>query len=106
MKKTYNPIILIVMDGWGISTKKSGLNAIKTAKTPNYDSFWKNYPNTKLSAAEQPVGLPKGYIGNSEVGHINLGAGRTIDQELRLLNKRIKDKSFFKNKELYSPTMT
>ncbi len=99
MSKGYNPIILIIMDGWGISTKP-GLNAIRTAKTPNFDRLWKEYPHTKLSAAEEAVGLPKTYIGNSEVGHINLGAGRTIDQELVLLNKSIKDRSFFRNKAL------
>ncbi len=93
------PLMLIVLDGWGIREEKIG-NAIKKAKTPFFNSLLRKYPNTKLKASGEAVGLPKGYIGNSEVGHLHLGAGRLIEQDLVRVNKAIKDSSFFKNKIL------
>jgi 2,3-bisphosphoglycerate-independent phosphoglycerate mutase len=92
-------VLLMSLDGWGLRTGKKG-NAIATAKTPVMDALWKLYPHATLKAAGKAVGLPAGYMGNSEVGHIHLGSGRLIPQELMLINKAIKDKSFFKNKEL------
>ncbi|MBU2561090.1 MAG: 2,3-bisphosphoglycerate-independent phosphoglycerate mutase [Nanoarchaeota archaeon] len=91
--------MLIILDGWGLRKSKS-YNAIKLAKTPNFNRLWKENPHTTLYAAEQHVGLPPGFIGNSEVGHTHLGAGRLIPQELLKINQSIKDRSFFRNKVL------
>jgi len=93
------PLVLIIMDGWGIRKEKKG-NAILNAKTPNYNFLMKNYPNSMLFASGEHVGLPSGFIGNSEVGHLNIGAGRIVHQDLTRINNAIKDKSFFKNKVL------
>ena len=93
------PICLIILDGWGLSDKIEG-NSIRLAKTPNMDSYLKIYPNTKLRASGKAVGLPEGQMGNSEVGHLNIGAGRIVYQELTRINKEIKNGDFFKNKVL------
>ncbi|MBW2964034.1 2,3-bisphosphoglycerate-independent phosphoglycerate mutase [Candidatus Woesearchaeota archaeon] len=95
--KTKEKVMLIILDGWGIR-KSSSSNAIRLAKTPNFNRLWDSNPHTTLFAAEKYVGLPKGFIGNSEVGHIHLGAGRRIPQELMKLNIAIKDGSFFRNR--------
>lgn len=92
------PVVLVIMDGFGIG-KKSKRNAIYTANTPNYDSFIKKYPNSILKASGVDVGLPPNFQGNSEVGHLNIGAGRVMLQSLRRIDLAIKDKSFFKIKE-------
>ncbi len=92
-------LVLLIMDGWGIRKEKKG-NAILNAKTPNYNFLLKNYPHSTLFPYGKYVGLPPGFIGNSEVGHLNIGAGRIVYQELTRINKAIKDKSFFKNKVL------
>ena len=89
-------IVLIIMDGWGLTDKKNG-NAIKLAKTPIMDRISKTYPTSKLKAAGESVGLPKGQMGNSEVGHLNLGGGRIVQQPLVRINNSIKDKGFFHN---------
>jgi len=93
------PLMLIIMDGWGYSVKKRG-NAPLLAKTPHVDRYWKEYPHTTLHASGKYVGLPAGYQGNSEVGHITMGSGRIVMQPLKLINDKIKDGSFFENKEL------
>ena len=93
------PLVLIIMDGWGIRKETKG-NAIAQGKTPNYNFLMKNYPHSTLFPYGEYVGLPSGFIGNSEVGHLNIGAGRIVYQELTRINKAIKDKSFFKNKVL------
>jgi len=93
------PLVLIIMDGWGIRKEKKG-NAILNARTPNYDFLIKNYPHSILFPYGEYVGLPPGFIGNSEVGHLNIGAGRIVNQELTRINKAIKNKSFFRNKVL------
>ncbi len=92
-------ILLIILDGWGIG-KKNLNNPIFKAKTPNYDLFIKKYPNSQLKASGQAVGLPAKTMGNSEVGHLNLGAGRLIKQDLLKINESCKDNSLFKNKYL------
>lgn len=94
-------VVLIVLDGWGLR-KSRKRNAVKLAKTPNFDSYWKHCPHCRLKAAGRAVGLPKGYMGNSEVGHLNLGAGRVVKQEVTIINESIKDGSFFRNKVLVS----
>ena len=93
------PLVLIIMDGWGIRREKKG-NAILNARTPNYDFLMQNYPHSTLFPYGKYVGLPAGFMGNSEVGHLNIGAGRVVYQELTRINKAIKEKSFFKNKVL------
>ena len=90
------PVMLAILDGWGLRPSKFK-NAIKTAKTPNMDRLWKQFPHSILKASGNVVGLPSGYMGNSEVGHTHLGAGRLFLQELMHVNQAIKDKSFFKN---------
>jgi 2,3-bisphosphoglycerate-independent phosphoglycerate mutase len=92
-------VVLLIMDGFGLR-KYAKDNAIALAKTPNIDSLWQKYPFTKLQASNGAVGLPKGFIGNSEVGHFHLGAGRLVQQDLEKIDKCIKNKSFFSNKEL------
>ena len=90
-------VLLVIRDGWGYR-KDHHLNAIYSGK-PNFTDFlMKTYPHTLIHASGEWVGLPKGYQGNSEVGHMTIGSGRVIDQSLSRINKSIKDKSFFKNK--------
>jgi 2,3-bisphosphoglycerate-independent phosphoglycerate mutase len=89
-------VILIILDGWGISDKKEG-NAILESRTPNYDYYWKNYPHTKLFAHGNYVGLIGKQDGNSEAGHMNLGGGRIVLQDVVYISKSIKDGTFFKN---------
>ncbi len=90
---------LIILDGWGIGPDYEG-NAIKRAKTPNYDLLIRKYPNTVLSASGYDVGLPKGQMGNSEVGHLNMGAGRIIYQDFTRITKSIEDNEFQNNEAL------
>lgn len=88
------PVVLIIMDGWGITSETRG-NAIALAKTTNINRFWAAYPKTLLSASEEAVGLPKGEQGNSEAGHLNIGAGQIVFQELPKIDLSIADGSFF-----------
>ncbi len=92
-------VLLLILDGWGHRIQKRG-NAIRQARTPNFHDLMQKYPHTLLHAAGPAVGLPKGIIGNSEVGHVTLGAGRVVDTDLVRINKAIKNGSFFKNKAL------
>jgi len=94
-----NKIVLTILDGFGLKDDVYG-NAIKHAKTPNFDYLWNNYPHSKLSASGDDVGLPCGQMGNSEVGHMNIGAGRIVYQPLELINTKIKDGTFYENKEI------
>ena len=96
MKK---PTALIILDGFGTNESVEG-NAIKAAKTPNLDKYFANYPNTLLDASGMAVGLPDGQMGNSEVGHTNIGAGRVVYQELTRITKSISDGDFFENETL------
>ncbi len=96
MKK---PIVLTIMDGYGINESEYG-NAIKAAKTPNMDKYLTFFPNTKIGASGLDVGLPNGQMGNSEVGHTNIGAGRIIYQDITRISKYIEDGSFFTNAPL------
>jgi 2,3-bisphosphoglycerate-independent phosphoglycerate mutase len=86
-----------VLDGWGYRAERDG-NAIALATTPTWDSLVKAYPQTLLNASGLAVGLPEGQMGNSEVGHLNLGAGRVVMQDLVRIGESIKDKSFFSNR--------
>ncbi len=92
-------VILMILDGWGIGTKPE-ISAINKANTPFIDSLYEKYTHSKLEASGLAVGLPEGQMGNSEVGHMNLGAGRVVYQDLVKLNKGAEDGSLGKNKEL------
>jgi len=94
-----SPIALIILDGYGINEATEG-NAIKAANTPNIDSYFKKYPHTSIYASGMNVGLPDGQMGNSEVGHTNIGAGRVVYQELTRITKSISDGDFFSNEVL------
>ena len=96
MKK---PTILCILDGYGIREEVHG-NAVKQASTPNFDYLWKNYPHSLLQASGTSVGLPEGQYGNSEVGHMNIGAGRIVYQPLQYINNKIETCEFFQNEEL------
>ena len=91
-----SPIALIILDGYGLNDSTEG-NAIKAAKQPNLDRYFSDYPNTILYASGMSVGLPEGQMGNSEVGHTNIGAGRVVYQELTRITKAIDDGDFFEN---------
>ncbi len=90
---------LIILDGWGIGPDYEG-NAIKRAKTPNFDVLMRRYPNTILSTSGYDVGLPKGQMGNSEVGHLNIGAGRIVYQDLTRITMSIENGEFYENESL------
>src|SRR5690625_422824 len=87
---------LIILDGFGIREKSEG-NAVKLAKTPNFDKYKKMFPNSLLRASGEAVGLPDGQMGNSEVGHLNIGAGRIVYQSLSRINYSIRKGKFFQN---------
>jgi 2,3-bisphosphoglycerate-independent phosphoglycerate mutase len=99
--KRPRPIMLIILDGWGINPEKAG-NAVALARTPVMDGLLSSCPSTLLGAAGEAVGLPEGQMGNSEVGHLNLGAGRIVYQELTRITEAIKDGSFFQNSAMLS----
>ena len=86
--------VLVVLDGWGHRSEREG-NAIALATTPTWDALWERHPRTLLDASGRAVGLPEGQIGNSEVGHLNLGAGRVVKQDLVRISDAIRDGSFF-----------
>ena len=94
-------VVLVVLDGWGISAHKDG-NAIALAQAPVYKGLMMNHPHTALRASGEAVGLPDGQMGNSEVGHLNLGAGRIVYQDSTRISKAIRDGDFFKNPVLLS----
>ncbi|NJK92397.1 MAG: 2,3-bisphosphoglycerate-independent phosphoglycerate mutase, partial [Blastochloris sp.] len=103
MKK--KPLVLIIRDGWGISpqgqeaAQREG-NATLLARTPFHQHLYSTYPMSRLSGSGEDVGLPEGQMGNSEVGHLNLGAGRIVYQDITRINKAIRDESFFNNQVL------
>lgn len=94
-----NFVVLTILDGWGIAPSGPG-NAISLSKTPTMDKFLAGFPHTQLIASGEGVGLPKGEIGNTETGHLNIGAGHIVYQDLPRINMAIADGEFFKNKEL------
>ncbi|MBW3011125.1 2,3-bisphosphoglycerate-independent phosphoglycerate mutase [Candidatus Woesearchaeota archaeon] len=99
MKQVKGPVVLIIRDGWGISKEVEG-NAVSQADTPVHDVLLEQCPHSILKASGEDVGLPKGFQGNSEVGHINIGAGRVVRQMLKKINDEIEDGSFERNKAL------
>jgi 2,3-bisphosphoglycerate-independent phosphoglycerate mutase len=91
----------VILDGWGCAPPGPG-NAVELASTPNFDRLWSTYPHTTLEASGESVGLPPGQMGNSEVGHLTIGSGRVLFQDLMRVNKAIEDGSFFENAALKS----
>jgi 2,3-bisphosphoglycerate-independent phosphoglycerate mutase len=101
MELTNRPYVLIILDGWGYS-ENTLFNAIHSAKKPTWDHIWKMYPHILVSASGTDVGLPDLQMGNSEVGHMNIGSGRIVHQEFTRIMQSIEDGDFFRNKILVS----
>jgi len=96
MAQAKRPLMLIILDGWGYVKVKKG-NAVLAARTPSLDRLEKEYPWCFLEASGEAVGLPKGMMGNSKVGHLTIGAGRIVLQDLTRINISIRNGNFFKN---------
>ena len=94
-------LALVILDGWGLAPPAPG-KAIELASTPVFDDLWRRYPHSTLAASGEAVGLPPGQMGNSEVGHLTIGAGRVLFQDLMRVNLAIEDGSFFENEALVS----
>ncbi|MFM1892426.1 MAG: hypothetical protein RLZ44_1503 [Pseudomonadota bacterium] len=99
MMKKARPAVLVILDGWGLSDRVEH-NAIRAARTPVWDRLWKEHPHTAIKTSGSSVGLPGGQMGNSEVGHLNLGAGRVVYQEFTRVSRSIRTESFFSNRTL------
>ena len=97
--RRFNLVVLVVLDGWGCAPPGPG-NAVELAETPVFDRLWAACPHTTLKASGEAVGLPPGQMGNSEVGHLTIGSGRVLDQDLQRINRAIDDGSFFENPAL------
>src|SRR4030067_280188 len=95
------PLILMILDGYGLNPDPKG-NAVAMAKKPNLDRIFSTYPYTTIKTSGLDVGLPEGQMGNSEVGHLNIGAGRIVYQDISRIDKAIKEGSFFQNRALLS----
>src|SRR5580704_6827608 len=93
------PITLVILDGWGYREEKEA-NAIAIAHKPTWDKIWNEYPHSLISGSGHCVGLPDGQMGNSEVGHLNMGAGRIVHQDLTRIDLAINNGEFFQNKVL------
>ena len=94
--KAIRPVALIILDGWGIREMEDG-NSVVLSNTPNYDRWMRTLERSIVDASGEAVGLPEGQMGNSEVGHMTLGAGRVVYQNYTRINKSIKDGDFFRN---------
>ena len=92
-------VALVILDGWGCAPPGLG-NAVELAETPVFDRLWAEYPHTTLNASGEAVGLPEGQMGNSEVGHLTIGSGRVLDQDLQRINRAVTDGSFLENPAL------
>ena len=101
MPQRYPLVAIVILDGWGLAPPGPG-NAVELAETPVFDRLWATYPHTTLKASGEAVGLPPGQMGNSEVGHLTIGSGRVLFQDLMRVNKSIEDGSFFQNPALVS----
>ena len=92
-------VALVILDGWGLAPDGPG-NAVSLADTPVFDELWEPCPHTQLEASGEAVGLPPGQMGNSEVGHLNLGAGTVVKQDLARIDEAIESGEFFRNEAL------
>jgi 2,3-bisphosphoglycerate-independent phosphoglycerate mutase len=99
LPRSYPLVALVILDGWGCAPPEPG-NAVEQAETPNFDRLWRTFAHTTLNASGESVGLPPGQMGNSEVGHLTIGSGRVLFQDLMRVNKAIADGSFFENPAL------
>jgi 2,3-bisphosphoglycerate-independent phosphoglycerate mutase len=99
MPRSFPLVVLVILDGWGVAPAGPG-NAVELADTPVFDRLWRDYPHTTIEASGEAAGLPPGQMGNSEVGHLTIGAGRRLYQDLMRVNKAIEDGSFFENQVL------
>lgn len=97
----YPLVALVILDGWGIAPPGPG-NAVELAETPVFDRLWREYPHARLTASGEAVGLPPGQMGNSEVGHLTIGSGRILDQDLQRVSRAVRDGSFYENRALVS----
>jgi 2,3-bisphosphoglycerate-independent phosphoglycerate mutase len=102
---SFERVVLVVLDGWGLAEPGPG-NAVELADTPVFDELWEKYPHTTLTTWGEAVGLPEGQMGNSEVGHLNLGAGMIVKQDLLRIDEAIEDGSFFENEVLQAACQT
>ena len=102
---TFEAVCLVVLDGWGLAEPGPG-NAVELADTPVFDELWDRHPHTTLTAWGPAVGLPEGQMGNCEVGHLNLGAGAIVKQDLLRIDEAIEDGSFFENETLRAACRT
>jgi phosphoglycerate mutase (EC 5.4.2.1) len=93
------PVVLVILDGWGYREETDG-NAVAAANTPVMDSLWAAYPHTLIRTSGKAVGLPEGQMGNSEVGHLNIGAGRVVPQELVRISDAVEDGTLLSNRAL------
>ena len=96
MSAPKKPLVLLILDGWGYREEQQH-NAIAQANTPVMDALWQQYPHTLISGSGLDVGLPDGQMGNSEVGHVNLGSGRVVYQDFTRITKAIADGDFYQN---------
>ena len=92
-------VALVILDGWGCAPPGPG-NAVELARTPVFDRLWAEFPHTTIEASGEAVGLPAGQMGNSEVGHLTIGSGRVLDQDLQRVNRAARDGSLFENDAL------
>ncbi|MES9967502.1 MAG: 2,3-bisphosphoglycerate-independent phosphoglycerate mutase, partial [Sedimenticola sp.] len=99
MSARAKPAVLIILDGWGYREAEE-FNAINMARTPVWDRLWKEHPRTLIRTSGAEVGLPAGQMGNSEVGHLNLGAGRVVYQEFTRVSRSVRTGSFYTNRTL------
>ena len=102
MAKRPKPIVLTVLDGWGYSPETKG-NAIALARKPNYDALLKKFPNALINTSGPFVGLPEGQMGNSEVGHLNMGAGRIVQMDITRIDMKIASGEFFRSRCCSTP---
>ena len=98
-RRSYPLVALVILDGWGCAPPGPG-NAVSLAETPVFDRLWETWPHTTIKASGEAVGLPDGQMGNSEVGHLTIGSGRVLDQDLQRVNRAIRDGSLFENEAL------
>ena len=101
MRSGFPLVALVILDGWGCAPPGPG-NAIELARTPVFDALWREYPHARLVASGEAVGLPPGQMGNSEVGHLTIGAGRILDQDLQRVNRAVASGAILENSALVS----
>src|SRR5439155_14018979 len=97
--RTFPLVALVILDGWGCAPPGPG-NAVDLAQTPVFDRLWREFPHTTLAASGEAVGLPPGQMGNSEVGHLTIGSGRVLDQDLQRVNRAVESGALFEKEAL------